>query len=98
MDEATLIANIDRFLQYWRFDPCQTTIKQKRKLLNKVISNLENDMYHVEYCMEYATDKQVLEDYLNRIQTDKQTIIEIKMYMSCLPSIKNSLFKKKRNI
>lgn len=96
MDEETLIKNVDNFLTFWNIDSSNTNINQKRKLLKKIIKRLTDDYYHVEYCMNYTSDVCQLEDYKKRLLIDKQVIKEIKMYISCLSSIKNSIFTKKR--
>lgn len=96
MNEETLLKNIDNFLKFWNIDSSNMNVNQKKKMLKQIIGRLNADCYHIEYCMNYTSDTNQLKEYSNRILTNKQVIKEIEMYISCLPSIKNLLFGKKR--
>ena len=88
MDEQTLLNNIDNFLEYWGFSTCDINIKERKKLLKKIIRRLEADLIHVEYCLSFTDDTKILKRLSTRIQSNKLLIKEIKLYIYCLPSIK----------
>lgn len=88
MDEQTLLNNIDNFLEYWGFSTYDINIKERKKLLKKIIRRLEADLIHVEYCLSFTDDTKILKRLSTRIQSNKLLIKEIKLYIYCLPSIK----------
>lgn len=95
MTEEELIKTIDNFLIFCGENIEGISIKDKRKLLKKMIYTLEDDIYVSEYQLEQTRDKEKIQELNNRIDADKQVSREIKTYINCLPSTKIRIFKKK---
>ena len=89
MTEEELIKTIDNFLIFCGENVEGISIRDRKKLLKKMIYTLEDDIYVVESFVAK------IKDLYNRIEIDRQVMREIKTYINCLPSTKIRIFKKK---
>lgn len=95
MTEEELIKTIDNFLIFCGENIEGISIRDRKKLLKKMIYTLEDDIYVAESFVGETYDKAKIKDLYNRIEIDRQVMREIKTYINCLPSTKIKIFKKK---